>query len=97
MLVTAFKSYISFPCFGNFKLSTTHTLFILNGYGYEGDETENDTNLDLIWFDKDIKFNKMLLLLSAKHLEIILKSDPEFEYATAQTRNVPREVITWSN
>ena len=90
--------------FGKLKLSTTYTLVILNGSGYEGDETENDTSLDLIFFDIDITFHKTKSYsfpescnLSTKLSEIKVEFDPESKNATALTEFFPWEKITGSN
>ena len=90
--------------FGKLKLLTTYTLVILNGSGYEGDETENDTSLDLIFFDIDITFDKTKSYsfpescnLSTKLLEIKVESEPEPKNVTALTDFFPWETITRSN
>ena len=101
---------MSIFCFGNVKLSTLlstlyiHTLVILNRSGCEGDETVNETSLDLILLDMDITFDKTKLFffpescnLSAKLLEINVESDAESKNATALTKFFPWEIITGSN
>ena len=95
---------MSIFCFGNLELSTTHTLLILNGSGCQGDQTENDTSLDIILFDMDITFNKTKFCslpescnLSAKLLQIKVESNPESKSATALTEFFPWETITRSN
>ena len=95
---------MSIFCFGNMKLSTTHAVVISNGSRCEGDETENDTSLDLILFDMDSIFDKTKFCsfpescnLSAKLLEIKVDSDPESRNVTALTEFFPWETITGSN
>ena len=99
-----FKSSMPIFCFGNLKLSTTHTLLILNGSGCQGDQTQNDTSLDIILFDMDITFNKTKFCslpescnVSAKLLQIKVESNPESKSATALTEFFPWKTITRRN